>query len=177
VLFNIAILLSYCNGDFYSAFLLVAELPIFLVLMIFYFHKNSLNLDTLYKYKKLKFDKTLFIFLFIGLFFIPKKVYAGFNFFDFNLINLKSTLYKNDFFLLYLSFYKQDAVYIFFFAILIFFISFLVIIIYQINKLQLFVNKIQTKNILFLRKQNMLKQSIYKSKLKFFSKKINSSSK
>ena len=68
---NNAIFLNFLNGDFFGAFLLVTEIPVILILIIFYFHKNSLDVDTLYNFKKfdINYSSLLVIFFFFWLLF------------------------------------------------------------------------------------------------------------
>ena len=79
--------------------------------------------------------------------------------------------HKNDFLIFFIVYYQLNYIFIIYFGFLIFYISLLVVLIYQLNKLFLFKEENKTKNILFLKKQNLLKQSIFKSKLKFFKSK------
>lgn len=174
-IFNFAIILSFFNVDFFSALLLSAEVPLVLVLIIFYFHKNSLEIDSIYNYKgNLRFFYfflffSLLIFFYLFCYYNPQVSMLFYNF----LIN--DSIYilnKNDFLILFLLIYKLNSAYAVIFAFLIFLVSLIVILIYQLNKLFILQKQYLKKNVCILRKQNMLKQSVYTSKLKFFNKKI-----
>lgn len=174
-IFNIAVILSYHNVDFFSALLLSAELPLILVLIIFYFHKNSLEIDSIYKYKTNNKVFSLFIclsfmiFIYMFCFITPKLNISFYNFLVNDSVYISN---KNDFLILFILLYKINNLYVLLFAFLIFLVSLLVILIYQLNKLLSFQKNYLKKNVSLLRKQNLLKQSIYNSKLKFFNKKI-----
>jgi hypothetical protein len=176
-LVNSALLLSYFNADFFSAFLLAAELPILLVLIIFYFQKNNLQLDNFFKYKNNIHTYKLYalIFIFFSIYLISNSNAVSTNYFLFyNFIVNDSFLLanRNDFSSIYLVYYKLSHSFVYIFGYLIFFLSLLVILIFQLNKFYSLKFNGNYKNMLILRKQSTAKQSVYTSKLKFFNKKI-----
>ena len=172
-----ALIVSYLDADFFSAFLLAAELPIILILIIFYFHKNSLQLNNPYKYdnnvscyKFILFVSLLIIFSVVITNFFSINTYMPiFNFLVNGCLTVAS---KNDFLLLFLVYYKINNIYIYQIAVLIFLVSLLAIFIYQLNKFFLFRGGLKYRNILILRKQSLVKQGIFKLKVKFYSKKV-----
>lgn len=169
---NISFLLSFINADFFSGFLLTAELPIILVFMIFYFHKNALQIDNIYKFNT-RGNVYMIPLVAIFLFFVsPLDANFLFSFYNLCLNNAYSIVNKNDFFVLYIVNYKLSIFLPVIFAILIFFISILVILIFQLNKLIVLKNTTKISNVNILRKQNLLKQSVYLFKLIFFNKKV-----
>jgi len=172
-LVNSCFLLSFLGGDFFGGFLLTAELPIIVVLLIFYFQKNSLQLDSFYKYNtKFSFFNRLLPLVFFPSFTAYLYYFRSnnfFSFYNFILNDSASVSNRNDFLLLYIIYYKSNPIYIYIFALLIFFVSLLIILIFQINKIYA-LNISEKKQKLFLRKQNPLKQSIFKTQLTFFKK-------
>lgn len=172
-LFVISILLSTLNVDFFSGFLLVAELPVLLILLLFYFNKNSVQVDNLYKFSSrgvVLFNFFLF-FLALCVFCQPNTTLA-FTFYNYTFNDLMFIFSKNDFLILFYSLYKLAMVFVFIFAILIFFVSLLVILVHQVVKVISLKAKSASSNVLILRKQSLVKQGIFVSKLKFFNKKL-----
>lgn len=170
-----AILLSNSSLDFFGAFSLAAELPVALVLLVFYFHKNALQVDNLYKYNKTNNINNLnyvAIIILVVLLFMTITSTTGNNFLFYNFLSdgCYSASSKNDFIVIFNVLYNLNYAYILFFAILIFYVSLLVILISQLQKSLISLNGYVKNNFLFLRKQNMLKQSVFRSKLKFFNK-------
>lgn len=170
---NVAFLISFFNMDFFSGFLLAAELPIILIFLIFYFHKNAVQIDNIYKFniKNNNFLITIFIFFFL-LFLLFNTNNLFFSFYNLCLNNSFSIYSKNDFLILYIINYNYNFVLPLIFAILIFFVSIFVILLYQLLKHVAFSNNNKKNNILILRKQNLLKQATYKFKFFFFNKKL-----
>lgn len=176
-LVNSVLFLSINNVDFFSAFLLAAELPIVLVLLIFYFQKNKLQLDNFYKYTNISFVSKLSyfsfaIFLILLLLLGGNGVLNNFFFYNFIVNDTFSINSRNDFLIIYLIYYKLSGNIVLIFGYLIFFLSLLVIFIFQLNKFYTFKFDTNYKNILVLRRQNVSKQSIFSSKLKFFNKNL-----
>jgi len=174
-LVNNALFISFIGGDFFTALMLTAEFPVLLILLIFYFQKNSLQIDNIYKYTVISINLRYFYFIILFLLYV---IYNNLNFnifyfYNFILSSTYSIFSRNDFLTLYIVYYKFNSSFVYIFAILIFFVSLLIIFFFQINKIYHLKNTKSFKNILILRKQNILKQSVFNSKLKFFNKKIN----
>jgi len=177
-LFNLALFIGFFDVDFFTALMLGAEFPILLILLIFYFQKNSLQIDNIYKYSStnlgLKYFYIALLIIFIYLYNNLNLIFFNFfNFYNFILDTTYAISSRNDFLTIYIIYYKINNLYIYLFAILIFFVSLLIIFLFQINKIYHLKNTKSFKNILILRKQNILRQGVFNSKLKFFNKKIN----
>jgi len=175
-LFNLALFIGFFDIDFFTALMLGAEFPILLILLIFYFQKNSLQIDNIYKYLPanlgLKYFYTGLLIIFIYLY-NNNLNFIFFHFYNFILNTTYSLSSRNDFLVIYIIYYKINSLYIYLFAVLIFFVSLLIIFLFQINKIYHLKTTKSFKNVLILRKQNILRQGVFNSKLKFFNKKIN----
>lgn len=172
-LFISSVLLSMLNVDFFSGFLLVAELPVLLILLLFYFNKTSIQIDNLYKFSSrpvILFNFFLF-FSFLCTLCQPNTTLA-FTFYNYSFNDLMFIFSKNDFLVLFYNLYKLAMVFVFIFAILIFFVSLLVILVHQVVKVISLKAQVISSNVLILRKQSLVKQGVFVSKLKFFNKKL-----
>lgn len=168
------IIISFLNADFFTGFLFAGEFPIILVLFLFYFHKYSLNFDNLYIVKNLKKNKILifsFIFVLLCLIFYDFNKYFVLNkFFNFFLVNNFNQPFRNDFLVYYISYYILNLSFTILMGLLIFVVSYLSILVFFFNKQNQYLQEKTKQNFIFLRKQNLLKQGVYKNKIKFFKK-------
>lgn len=172
ILINLSFLISYLNGDFFSAFLLNMELPVILIFFLFFFYKNTLNIYNIYILKKININLLKKMFYFILLYFLFfKKDKFLFEFFNYNLIYSFSVESRNDLYLFFYFFYINNISYICILGFFIFLISIFIIFFNHIYKNISFFKFYLLYDFIFLRKQYMFKQSIFNSKI-FFYKKI-----
>lgn len=168
-----SILLAFFSLDFFSGFLLTAELPILLVAILFFFQKNSLGFDSVYDYNpRTKSWALVSCFFLVVLFILCFKNPATTRvFYEFSLFDSIFISHRNDFFLYYQIYYVLYPSFVLFIGLIVFLVSYLVILVYYAALSLTKATTKQAKNISFIRKQNFLRQSIYANKLSFFKKK------
>lgn len=200
LVFIYTVFLCYAALDYFAAFLIAAEVPIVLISLLFFFSKNSLQVDTIFAISKFK-NSPLHWFVFFCLF---GGLLIGFFHLlslDFTLefsvsssgTSLTSPLYdscilfanvydqilhelfffstRNDFYLLFVVYYNLNCFLTFVLGFLLFFVSSMCIFIFFSFKKVLKITKSSIKSGLFMRKQLFTKQAAFNSRLLFFKKK------
>lgn len=199
IVVNCCLLVSFCGADFFAGFLVAAELPIILISLLFYFHKYSLQVDHIFSLNVTFYKSGVYFlfFLFLG-FFFENLAYQSLicnplngNIFDFfynlgttannnancfyfyDLILSQSffTSARNDFYLYFSVYYNINYPLVLLFGVFLFLVSCICIFVFFAFKWLAKVGDCRKQTMLFLRKQSMLRQGLFLSKLKFFKKK------
>jgi len=173
----LVMILSRYGSDYFGGFLIVAELPIVLISLLFYFHKYSLQVDTLFVLKKVKdFGVGLLTptMLLVVMLLITYKTNAisdnTAEYYLYTNVGSLTVTSRNDFFIYYNFYYVSGVFYILMLALLLFIVSCLCIFLFFTFKKFGIKKTVSKENVLFVRKQSMLRQAVFFNKLKFFKK-------
>jgi hypothetical protein len=150
----------YYNFDGLTMMFLVSELSVILIFIILFSQLYTFN------YEKIKNFNTYLILVIIIL---------NINYYEVSILSYKNyycfnEILINDFFYIYNLYFEKQILITFITTIIITVYSIFFILLYYSLKTKLLSKNILTKNLYLLRKQNLIKQSNYTCKIKFFKK-------
>lgn len=192
LIFLLGITLSILQAELFTGFLWTIELTVILISLILFFYLNVEGGNNLYSLKINNFLLIFIIFLFISFYFILNLNYINLNYYNeinwlyFNYYfddwyeSLNNFL-MNDFLILTLSYYFINNIEFLIIGYLLFITSIICVLMNRSSKnskisgnsifLNLFNFFSKYLNYSFLRKQNLLNQSIYDPNIRIFKKK------
>ena len=159
VLFS-SISVFYCFDGLTMMFL-VSELAVILIFIVMFSQLYTLSYE-----KKTEFNFYLIVLM----------ILFNINYYEISLVNYKNyysynQIIINDFFYIYNLYYEKQILLTIIITIIITTYSVFFILLYYSLKMKLYSKNILTKNLYLLRKQNIIHQSNYNSKIRFFKNK------